>query len=128
MAREEFDTTKWYKGIKVRELESQMVFEVDGVDFGWRSVSFWDGKSPRALNCELIEIVKDFLTDEMEMNRNRPDAFLDWALCVGLVICLVMMGFSAGCGDHLVAASFAMNVVCMTLLAVTRKEMKNGRE
>ena len=64
----------------------------------------------------------------MEMNRNRPDTFLDWVLCVVFVICLVMMGFSAGCGELLVAESFAMNVVCMVLLAVTRKEMRDERE
>ena len=125
MTREEFDTTKWYKGIKVRELESQMVFEVDGVDFGWRSVSFWNGKSPRALNCELIEIVKDFLTDEMEMNRNKPDTFLDWVLCAVLVICLVMMGFSAGCGDYLVAFCFATGLVNAVLLMTIREEVRD---
>lgn len=63
----------------------------------------------------------------MEMNRKRLDACVDWVLCAVLVICLVMMGFCAGCGEQLVAASFAMNIVCMTLLAVTRKEMKNGK-
>lgn len=63
----------------------------------------------------------------MEMNRNRLDTCIDWVLCAVLVICLVMMGFSAGRGDVLVAESFAMNIVCMTLLAVTRKEMKNGK-
>ena len=64
----------------------------------------------------------------MEINRNRPDTFLDWVLCVVFVICLVMTGFSAGCGELLVAASFAMNIACMVLLAVTRKEMKNGKK
>ena len=62
------------------------------------------------------------------MNRNRLDTCIDWVLCAVTVICLVMMGFSAGCGDSLIAASFAMNIVCMVLLAVTRKEMKNGKE
>ena len=64
----------------------------------------------------------------MEMNRKRLDACIDWVLCAVTVICLVMMGFSAGCGDYLVAASFAMNIVCVALLAVIRKEMKNGKE
>lgn len=61
------------------------------------------------------------------MNRNRLDTCIDWVLCVVNVICLVMMGFSAGCGDVLVAESFAMNIVCMVLLAVTRKEMRDGK-
>lgn len=72
-------------------------------------------------------VFKDYLITEMEMNRNRPDTFLDWVLCVVFVICLVMMGFSAGRGDFLVAESFAMNIVCVVLLSVTRKEMKNGK-
>lgn len=64
----------------------------------------------------------------MEMKRNGLGNCIDWALCVVFVICLVMMGFSAGRGDFLVAESFAMNIACVTLLAVTRKEMKNGKE
>lgn len=68
------------------------------------------------------------MTAKMSMNRNRLDTCIDLAPCVVFVICLVMMGFSAGCGDVLVAASFAMNIVCVVLLAVTRKGMKNGKE
>ena len=56
MTKEEFDTTKWYKGIKVRELESQRVFEVD---LSWRTVSFWDGYMLKRLHHELIEIVEE---------------------------------------------------------------------
>lgn len=65
MTIEEFDTTKWYKGIKVRGLMTKRVFEVDGVDFKCRIVSFW-GKDPfrdcrtlRALPCKLVEIVNE---------------------------------------------------------------------
>ena len=64
----------------------------------------------------------------MEMNRNRLDTCIDWVLCAVLVICLVMMGFSAGCGDDRLAGSFAMNVACMVLLAVTRKEMRDEQK
>lgn len=69
-------------------------------------------------------VFKNYLITEMEMNRNKPGTFLDWVLCAVLVICLVMMGFSAGCGDYLVATSFAMNIVCVVLLALTRKKMR----
>jgi hypothetical protein len=64
----------------------------------------------------------------MEINRNRPDTFLDWVLCVVFVICLVMMGFSAGCGELLVAFCFATGLVNAVLLMTIRKEMKNGKE
>lgn len=64
---------------------------------------------------------------EVKNEKAKIDTCIDWVLCVVNVICLVMMGFSAGGGDSLVAASFAMNIVCVVLLAVTRKEMKNGK-
>ncbi|WP_288946575.1 hypothetical protein [uncultured Porphyromonas sp.] len=57
------------------------------------------------------------------MNRNRLDTCIDWVLCAVLVICLVMMGFSAGCGDDRLAGSFAMNLVCVAVLMITRKEV-----
>lgn len=63
----------------------------------------------------------------MEMNRKRLDACIDWVLCAVTVICLVMTGFSAGCGDYLVATSFAMNIVCVALLMTIRKEMRDGK-
>lgn len=65
MTIEEFDTTKWYKGIKVRDLMTEREFEVDGVDFEYRIVSFWgktpcgDGRTLRALPYKAVEIVKD---------------------------------------------------------------------
>lgn len=61
------------------------------------------------------------------MKKNKLNTCIDWVLCAAVAICLLMMGFCAGCGDYLVAASFAMNVVCMVLLAVTRKEMRDGK-
>ncbi len=64
----------------------------------------------------------------MEMNKNRLDTCIDWVLCVVTVICLMMMGFCAGCGDSLVAVSFAMNIVCVAVLMITIKEMRDGRE
>lgn len=67
---------------------------------------------------------KEPVREEVKNEKAKIDTCIDWVL----VICLVMMGFCAGCGEQLVAASFAMNIVCMTLLAVTRKEMKNGKE
>lgn len=63
----------------------------------------------------------------MEMNRNKLDTCIDWLIRLVAVMSLLMTGFSAGCGDVLVAESFAMNIVCMVLLAVTRREMKNGK-
>lgn len=65
--------------------------------------------------------------EEVMNEKTKINTCIDWMLCAVLVICLVMMGFSAGCGDVLVAESFAMNIVCMVLLAVTRREMKNGK-
>lgn len=65
--------------------------------------------------------------EEVKNEKTKMGTFIDWVLCAVNVFCLVMMGFSAGCGDVLVAGSFAMNIVCMVLLAVTRKEMKNGK-
>lgn len=61
--------------------------------------------------------------EEVKNEKAKIDTCIDWVL----VICLVMMGFCAGCGEQLVAASFAMNIVCLVLLAVTRKEMRNGK-
>ncbi|WP_308005913.1 hypothetical protein [uncultured Porphyromonas sp.] len=78
MTREEFDATRWYNWIKVRER----------------------GK------------------------RAKIDVCIDWVIRLVAVMSLLMTGFSAGCGDYLVATSFAMNIVCVVLLAVTRKEMR----
>lgn len=38
------------------------------------------------------------------------------------VICLLMTGFCVGSGDHLVAASFAMNLVCVAVINLMNKE------
>lgn len=65
MTREEFDTTKWYRGIKVRDLMTEREFVVSGVDFERQVVSFWDinsfgdGRLLRALPCKLVEIVEE---------------------------------------------------------------------
>lgn len=66
--------------------------------------------------------------EEVKNEKAKIDTRSDWVLCATSVICLVMMGFSAGCGELLVAASFAMNLVCVVLLMTIRKEMKNGKE
>lgn len=42
MTEEEFNTTKWYKGIKVRECGKQKSYFVDGVNFESNTISFWD--------------------------------------------------------------------------------------
>lgn len=59
MTREEFDTTRWYKGIKIIELGPQRVSEVERIDFDLRTVMFWDGIRYRELDCELVDIVED---------------------------------------------------------------------
>ena len=59
------------------------------------------------------------------MNRNRLYTRIDRVLCAIFVICIVMMGFCVGCGEWLVAVSFAMNLVCVVLLAVTRDETRD---
>lgn len=65
---------------------------------------------------------------DVKNEKAKIDPCIDWVLCAVFVICLVMMGFCFGCKDYIMAASFAMNIVCVTLLAVIRKEMKNGQE
>lgn len=64
----------------------------------------------------------------MEMNRNRLDTCIDWLIRLVAVMSLLMTGFSAGHGDYLVATSFVMNIVCVVLLAITRKEIKKWNE
>lgn len=64
---------------------------------------------------------------EVKNEKAKLDNCIDWVIRLVAVMSLLMTGFSAGHGDYLVAASFAMNVVCMTLLAVTRKEMRDGK-
>ena len=59
MTREEFDTTRWHKGIKIIELGPQRVFEVGCIDFDLCTVVFWDGIRYRELDCELVDIVED---------------------------------------------------------------------
>ena len=58
MTREEFDTTRYYKGIKVRELGKQDSYFVDGVDFEENTISFWEEGKYRVLPCEYLEIVE----------------------------------------------------------------------
>ncbi len=82
MTREEFDATRWYNWIKVRER----------------------GK------------------------RAKIDVWIDWVIRLVAVMSLLMTGFSAGCGDYLVAFCFATGLVNAVLLMTIRKEMKNGKE
>ena len=65
--------------------------------------------------------------EEVKNEKAKINTCIDWVLCVVNVICLVMMGFCAGCGEQLVAASFAMNIVCVALLMTIRKEMRDGK-
>lgn len=59
MTKEEFDVTNWCKGVKVKELETQRVFDVSGVDFEWYTVSVRDGGKLRHSPCKLVEIVEE---------------------------------------------------------------------
>lgn len=70
---------------------------------------------------------KEPVREEVKNEKAKIDTCIDWVLSAATVICLVMVGFCAGCGEQLVAASFAMNIVCLVLLEVTRKEMRNGK-
>lgn len=58
MTQEEFDTTKWYKGIKVRELGKQDSYAVDEVIFGEDTIGFWGEGKYRVLPYKYIEIAK----------------------------------------------------------------------
>ena len=62
--------------------------------------------------------------EEVKNEKAKLDTCIDWLIRLVAVISLLMTGFSAGCGDYLVATSFAMNIVCVVLLALTRKEMR----
>ncbi|WP_288765094.1 hypothetical protein [uncultured Porphyromonas sp.] len=59
MTREEFNTTKWYKGIKVRELGKQDAHFVEGVNFLNNTISFWQEVRRRVLSYEYLEIVEE---------------------------------------------------------------------
>lgn len=58
MTKEEFDTTKWYKGIKVRGRGKKESYFVDAVIFDEGVISFWEEGKYRVLPCEYLEIVK----------------------------------------------------------------------
>lgn len=58
MTKEEFDTTKWYKGIKVRERGKKESYFVDGVNFEENTISFWEEGKYRVQLYEYLEIVK----------------------------------------------------------------------
>lgn len=58
MTRDEFDTTKWYKGIKVRERGKKESYFVDAVIFSEYTISFWEEGKYRVLPCEYLEIVE----------------------------------------------------------------------
>lgn len=60
MTKEEFDTTRWYKGIKVKptyELFS-VGYEVETVDFEENTVGFWDHGIYKVLPYYRLEIIK----------------------------------------------------------------------
>lgn len=58
MTRDEFYTTKWYKGIKVKERGKQESYFVDAVSFEENTISFWEDGKYRVLPCEYLEIVE----------------------------------------------------------------------
>lgn len=58
MTKVEFDTTKWYKGIKVRELGKPDSYAVNGVNFEENTISFLDEGKSRVLPYKSMEIVK----------------------------------------------------------------------
>ena len=74
----------------------------------------------RSVRGSELEIQKE----EPKEKRAKIDHCIDWLIRLVAVMSLLMTGFSAGCGDYLVATSFAMNIVCVVLLAITRKEMR----
>lgn len=59
MTKEEFNTTKWYKGIKVRERGKKEAYFVDGVNFEENTISFWEDGKYRVQLYEYLEIVKE---------------------------------------------------------------------
>ncbi len=59
MTRDEFNATKWYKGIKVREVGKQRSYFVDGVNFLSNTISFWEDGKYRVLPYEYLEIAKE---------------------------------------------------------------------
>lgn len=58
MTREEFNTTKWYKGIKVRERGKKESYFVDAVSFEENTISFWEDGKYRVQLFEYLEIVE----------------------------------------------------------------------
>lgn len=59
MTKEEFDTTRYYKSIKVREPGKQDSYFVDGVNFEEKTISFWEDGTYRVLPYEDLEIVEE---------------------------------------------------------------------
>lgn len=58
MTKDEFYTTRWYKGIKVRERGKKESYFVDAVNFAEGTISFWEEGKYRVLPCEYLEIVE----------------------------------------------------------------------
>lgn len=54
------------------------------------------------------------------MKKNKLNTCIDWVLCAAVAICLLMMGFCAGCGDWLLSVSFTVNLVCVTVSLISR--------
>ena len=85
-------------------------------------------------NEEMLQKEKEMrekeLQEEREIREERAkrEAWIDWMIRLVAVMSLLMTGFSAGCGDYLVAFCFATGLVNAVLLMTIRKEMKNGQE
>lgn len=58
MTKQEFDTQKWYKGLKARELGKEDFYAVEGVNFDKNTISFWDNGKIRVLPYKHMEIIK----------------------------------------------------------------------
>lgn len=66
--------------------------------------------------------------EEVKNEKAKLDTCIDWVIRLVAVMSLLMTGFSAGCGDYLVAFCFVTGLVNAVLLMTIRKEMKNGKE
>ena len=78
----------------------------------------------RSVRGSELEVQKE----EPKEKRAKIDHCIDWLIRLVAVMSLLMTGFSAGCGDYLVAFCFATGLVNAVLLMTIRKEMKNGKE
>nr|WP_311479060.1 hypothetical protein [uncultured Porphyromonas sp.] len=63
--------------------------------------------------------------EEVKNEKAKLDTCIDWLIRLVAVISLLMTGFSAGCGDYLVAFCFATGLVNAVLLMTIRKEVRD---